>query len=368
MVMDHIAILSSLLFNSGKTPQRLESKADGRNLEEALVNLAQFDQADFTSLVKFASDHHVIVRSLEILRGLLDEETDDARMTQVVRTIEKERTRIAHALRILERICDKCEDAGLKIVVIKSLDHWPDLGSDLDLYTNADPADIAHIMTICFRARRIERSVGDRLAGKWNFLVPGLPELVEFHIGRLGQMGEQVQLARRLIDRAVFARFDRHCFRIPGPEDRLMISTLQRMYRHFYFRLCDIADTVALLEDRAFDHSTLRADAEKAGIWQGAATYLAIVSDYVTTYGGQSLALPPFVRSSAQFGGSEVKLRKGFLRVPIVPHSVNLFIAELASMTGSKNISGTLRLSLLPWLGGAAAVSQKLSGSDKGIW
>ena len=32
-----------------------------------------------------------------------------------------------------------------------------------------------------------------------------------------------------------------------------MISTLQRMYRHFYFRLCDIVDTAGLSEAGGID-------------------------------------------------------------------------------------------------------------------
>ena len=35
------------------------------------------------------------------------------------------------------------------------------------------------------------QSWGDRLAHKWNFRIPGLPQLVEIHIGCLGQTGEQ---------------------------------------------------------------------------------------------------------------------------------------------------------------------------------
>ena len=45
-----------------------------------------------------------------------------------------------------------------------------------------------------FGAQIAERSWGDRLACKWNFIIPGLPEAVEIHMGRLGQTGEQVAL------------------------------------------------------------------------------------------------------------------------------------------------------------------------------
>ena len=54
-----------------------------------------------------------------------------------------------------------------------------------------------------------------------------------------------------------------------------MISTLQRMYRHFYFRLCDIVDTAALsdLEGNRLRGSALvgqfRRDLERDGDLSG---------------------------------------------------------------------------------------------------
>ena len=52
-----------------------------------------------------------------------------------------------------------------------------------------------------FGAELEARSWGDRLANKWNFLMPGLPEAVEIHMGRLGQTGEQFGMAARLMRR-----------------------------------------------------------------------------------------------------------------------------------------------------------------------
>jgi hypothetical protein len=79
---------------------------------------------------------------------------------------------------------------------------------------------------------------------------------------------------------------------VPAVSDPLMISTLQRMYRHFYFRLCDIVDSAGLVESGAIDYEDLRSAANVAGIWEGVATYLAIVSDYVKQYRGTGLDLP----------------------------------------------------------------------------
>ena len=77
-----------------------------------------------------------------------------------------------------------------------------------------------------------------------------------------------------------------------SPDD----STLQRMYRHFNFRLCDVVDTAALADAGAIDFANLRSLACAAGIWEGVATYLQIVSDYTMSYRGTGLDLPKFVK------------------------------------------------------------------------
>ena len=147
-----------------------------------------------------------------------------------------------------------------------------------------------------------------------------------------------------------------------------MISTLQRMYRHFYFRLCDIVDSAALADADQIDYPALRALAEDAGIWEGVATYLVIVSDYVNKYRDSGFDLPPFVRASARFSGAQVHYGRGFLRVPIVPQSASLYGSQLTVLLRRRELESTARLSLLPWLATAAVVGQKITGSDKGIW
>ena len=44
-------------------------------------------------------------------------------------------------------MCDALEQGGCPTTVMKSLDHWPDLGNDLDLYTTADERQVAQVMT-----------------------------------------------------------------------------------------------------------------------------------------------------------------------------------------------------------------------------
>ena len=148
----------------------------------------------------------------------------------------------------------------------------------------------------------------------------------------------------------------------------MIISTLQRMFRHFYIRLCDIVDLAQSLERSTIDFDYLRSLAKTTGLWQGLATYLKIVSDYVRQYRGSDVPLPLFLLSAARFGNEKVRFGKKFLRIPIVPHSARFYTAELKELFWSGEIRNTLRLGLLPLLATAAAVEYKITGSDKGIW
>jgi hypothetical protein len=365
-----LKLLSELLFagirsyrgqsgNSGAVPNRQSSLS---------TNVRTLTRQDFEELRSLAMANHVIVRTFHGLARMLEIESHREGVEWVSRAIESEQKRIDHALAFLGRICAAFQERGYPVTVIKSLDHWPDLGSDLDLYTDADAGKIVAVMRDRFDARVDDRSWGDRLANKWNFVVPGLAELVEIHVGRLGQTGEQTAVTRSLSARTRVATVGRHSFRVAAPEDRIVISTLQRMYRHFYIRLCDIADNACLLDNGFVDFEYLHALSSAAGLWAGIATYLNIISDYVEAFRGYGAALSSLVTGSAKFGIEKVRFRKDFLRVPILPESLNLYAGELKTLLLRGELRNGFRLSLLPGLATAAALEQKLTGSDKGIW
>ncbi len=365
-----LALLSRLLLecdvnnsSSASSPTRENSE----NSNDAIAEIVStFSPQDFGELWSLATSHHVIARAFPALHQALAAAGHE-RAEWVEQALLKESARIQRALSFLLPICEALQQVG-SVIVIKSLDHWPDLGNDLDLYTNAESADVVAIMVERFHARPDARSWGDRLANKWNFVVPALPELVEVHVSRLGQTGEQVAITNSLVTRAHSARFGGGMFRVPAPEDRLIISTLQRMYRHFYLRLCDVVDTAQLVDSGSVDYLHLKSLAESAGLWDGLATYLVTVSGFVKPFRGKDLSLPPLVIDAAQFGNELVRFRRKFLRIPIFPQAARLYASEWKRLLLNGELQSTLRLSLLPGLAAAAALELKLTGSDKGIW
>ena len=336
------------------------------NAQAAVNYVAGLTGEQRDALVSLADSNHVVVRALEVVQRMAGSNTELAEWADGV--LAKEDLRIHNALTFLHHICDALEQGGCPTTVMKSLDHWPDLGNDLDLYTTADERQVVQIMSTRMGAHTEPRSWGDRLANKWNFAVPGLPESVEVHAQRLGQTGEHIAMARRFVTRRVPKSVAGLTFLVPAPEERVIVATLQRMYRHFYFRVCDIANTCALLEQGSLDFGELKKAADMGAIWPGVATYLKIVCDYVREYRGSAPELPNEVLAAARFGGEVIQARGKFLRVPILPQGADLYTRQVTYTALRGDVPATLRLSLLPYLASAAAVAFRITGSDKGIW
>ncbi|MBV9180982.1 MAG: nucleotidyltransferase family protein [Acidobacteria bacterium] len=331
-----------------------------------LVEILGLTEAASEELIKLADLHHVTVRAAQVMEQLSGGAKTRPLTERWRVTREKERRRIWQAVEWLYAIVEALELSGCSVSVIKSLDHWPDLGSDLDLYTSGSPEQVISVMQEKLRASLEPRSWGDRLANKWNFRVPGLSELVEVHVRYLGQTGEQRLMAARVLERSVSKTVNGRRFSVPAPEERILISTLQRMYRHFYFRLCDIADVSALLENGAVDFDELRRGAEIGGIWPGVATFLVLVSKYVTSYGGR-LEIPREVVSCACSPDLQLRFRGDFLRVPMRP-AAGLYGSQLLSASRHRDLRAMSRLPLLPPLALSALVAYRLTGDDKGVW
>lgn len=215
---------------------------------EVVSYVAGLDQEARKNFLKLADAHHVVLRALRPLEAAAIGAGDGEVAKFARMALETESARIANALRYLDEVVRGLESAGCPVAVMKTLDHWPDFGNDLDLITMADEQRLQGIFQRTFNSRPLPRTVGDRLAHKRSFALEGVREEVEIHIGRLGQAGEHIELAKRFLSRRVPVEFNGYTFLAPAAEERIIAGTLQRMYRHLYFRVCDILNTTRMIE------------------------------------------------------------------------------------------------------------------------
>ena len=352
---EHIHTLSLLLLRPSQAP-------------DVVRQLASASENDRAELLDLAATHHVLIRAFSPLAQAAESMNEPMLTEWAKQAINKEQAEIDNSLRYLNDICQSLEQHGCPTTVIKSLDHTPDLGNDLDLYTTCNERPVIEVFTKKFNAKIEDRSWGDRLAGKWNFVIPGLNKTIEMHTKRLGQTGEHTDLARRFVSRRMTKTVGGFTFYIPAAEERIVAATLQRMYRHFYFRLCDIVNTAHMVESGEVNFAELRNATRPAGIWPGVATFLNIVSDYVKEYRGTRLELPAEVKSAAVFGGNKLAVKKRFLRLPIMPESAQLYGYQMVTTAAKGDYNAAFRLSLLPPLASAAKIAVRLIGTEKAVW
>ena len=343
-----------------------------QSLNEAFAKEVRYvstlNRVELRNFLKHAEMQRVLRRTLDVLKKNLPDSGDGATHEILDQLISAERARVSAVLNGLQEIVLVFEERGHPITVMKTLDHWPDTGSDVDLLVTAEDAEVCEIFQKHFLASKQAQSWGDRLAHKFNFHLPGLMELVEVHVDCLGQTGEQKALARKVLDRRIRESYNTFTFPVPLPEDRIVIATLQRMYRHYYIRLTDIVNIYDLLAQDCIDFDRLKAFAEVGSIWPGVATLLNIVCQHAIRFGGDCIALPGIVLDAARFGSTRTYLDQKFVRVPLVPEAADLFWGQILGIGRKHNFRGVMRLSLLPLLATAAFVSFRVTGNDKGVW
>jgi hypothetical protein len=361
----HVDVQARLIFR-GYSGNFDNPVSDLGSVSDELKYVSGLDDAGRQDFLRYADMHHVTVRVFRVLQQAAEGPGNADLRQWCDQALKSERLRIDRALTFLSPVCMALDRAGAKTTVIKSLDHWPDLGSDLDLYTSGDQQTVCRVMAGEFKAEMEDRSWGDRLANKWNFSVPGLPELIEIHVQYLGQTGEQTAMAHRVVERSTTRTLNGTPFRVPAPEERVVISTLQRIYRHFYFRLCDMVDFAFLLQNGAIDFAELRRAAAAGGIWPGVATFLYLVSKYAQEHDGNA-PLPADVSRAAYAPDIRVFFKDNFLRVPKLP-AASLYGSQLLCASLHRDLRAMMRLPLLPPLAVSALVAYRLTGSDKGVW
>ena len=315
-----------------------------------------------------ADMHHVTIRALKPLERQAQAE-GHSELAESLRTVlDQEHRRISRAMAGLQTVCSELEAAGCAVAVMKTLDHWPDFGSDLDLIVTGDETQVVQVLKHVLRGRRCMLTMADHIAHKRCFALPGLPEQVEVHVNRLGHAGEHSKLAERFIARRVAAHFGEYTFQVPAPEEQVIAAALQRMYRHLYVRICDICNTARLMDGQQLDYAELHVAAKQAGVWPGVATYLAIVSDYVERYRAPNWNFPAEVIAAARFGADSLSVRGSFFRFPFLPHGLGLYATQLKDTALGGEVPSIARLSLIPPLASMGALASMLVGSSERVW
>jgi hypothetical protein len=256
--------------------------------------------------------------------------------------------RAAGALDVIAAISAACARQGIAFLFPTALDHYPDLGQDLDLLvlSQSETSDAAVLGSLA--ATRRDGGLRDRLAGATTYRLERSGLLVDIHHGRLGIIGEQTSYPATLIaNRCPRTTGGRDVF-VPSVEDQVVLQGMRRVYGRRSFRLADVVATVAALRLPGLDWGYVIRTARALGMLPGLSCYLSYVDQIHRTLYGRDL-IPRAPRDRLTLGGwGRFAFRGAVYRFPAARVGGRLYWHELGSALGTRNWSAASRLGLLP--------------------
>jgi hypothetical protein len=292
-------------------------------------------------LLDLCQQNLIILRTLAALeaRGVSLEGEAAARQ-------EKERERIEQGLATIGSIAQQFERADVPFMVIKTGDHFPDQGHDIDLLLGDGGAKAECLLRDELGASPLERSVSEVLSAKSNWRCG--PTTIEMHVGRLGQVGEHRQLAEEIFSQRQRARIGSLEAMVPSAEGRMILAMLQRIYRHFNFRICDLVNVSGLVEDETLSWETLWRLCRLGGIDYGVGLGIAMVADQLSRL-DEKLALPdsgPIPQPCPH----PISFRRGYYRFSLRGVVPGVFARQLGGSVRQGAILQSSRLAILGFL------------------
>ena len=292
----------------------------------------------FSELAEVLKKNRIVVRWLDKARVKFD-----GKFKNEIESILEERSmQLKRAEEIICKITKEFDKNDIRFVVIKTLDNYPDLGHDIDIYTDASTKKLDKVLIGRFKARLDKPTIAEKIAHKRNYRIADFPTL-ELHCSRLGEMGEDTFLAEGLIRSRIKTRVGRIYTYVPTPEYRILLCVLQRMYRHFNIRICDVYNTINLIKNDLLDWGYLKHIAHKYGIYEGLLRYLAYVQK-TTRYYGMELEIENHLEKNSW--PVFVKNKNMHFRFPLLSTGISVYSRKIFFELRRLNFDSLARISL----------------------
>jgi putative nucleotidyltransferase-like protein len=259
------------------------------------------------------------------------------------------RTRNQRKLALIGRISARCSDSNVECIFPKSVQNYPDMPGDIDLYVLPHLLDIDRVILRGLQAFPIKRSLRNRIDGTANYRLRACDSLLEIHHGRLGMLGEHRLYISQIIDNGFWFRFEGDEILIPSPEDQLILQSLQRVVQRSYLRLSDVVVTINLLRRNVLNWNYIIKTVNDLNIFYGLRCYLSFIDQIHQTAFGANLPAPPFIVTFAR-RRSSIQFRNGFYRFRRIRVGGRGYVYKFCSALRHENWTVATRLSLLPVL------------------
>jgi hypothetical protein len=243
-----------------------------------------------------------------------------------------------------------CTANGIDFLFPKAVQHWPDMGDDLDLLVLSRSFEVDRCITEGLQAVAVDRDLSKRIAGSTGYQIEGCPPLDIQH-GRLGAVGEHAGYPAELIRNRCRVIIDGMEVFAASPEDQMVLQGLQRVYGRLGIQLCDVIHTMVAIRRDSLDWDYIVHTAGRVGVLPGLSCYLSYVEQIYRFLYRQNL-VPPAVRPALLLEGwGRVEFRGGQYRYPTLKVNARLYGRQLGTQLAAGNWEGAGRVCLIPVVG-----------------
>jgi hypothetical protein len=313
--------------------------------------LAGLEGQEWTRVAELAERNGVLLRLGDKLgaAGLLPGDGFAA-------AVGRERRRTRAMLEVIGKVSRVCSASGLAFIFPKAFQHYPDMGTDVDLLLSSPPARAGSVLAAGLGVAPARRGFQNWIAGTITYKVGGNGLPLDVHYGRLGILGEERLYPRVILENARRVRIEGVEFLAPAAEDQLLLQGMQKVYGRRRLRLSDLVYAMTAVRQEGLDWDYLLRGARRLGVFAGLSCYLSYAEQVHGEVCGGALLRPELRRAVLRGDWGRVEFRDGYYRFPTLAVAGWLYTRKFAAAVAGGNWESAGRLCLLPLLGLASAL------------
>ena len=261
----------------------------------------------------------------------------------------------------MRRINRACEENGVAFIFAKAFHHYPDMGSDIDLFMLRDSHEVDALVLQGLGAEPSKRGLIDRLASTVCYKVRGYDVNLDIHHGRMWAYGEHHSFIATLIKNARRIEVEGTQFSIPSVEDLLVMQATQRVYGRRYIRLAPILYTITSLRRDNLDWDYILNTARRFNAFLGLSCYLSYVNQIHLQVFGKELLPADLKKSLVTEDWGNIEFRNGAFRFQHMRVARKVYLNMFGAAIVSRNWRSLSRLCVAPLVAATAMLRKSVS-------
>jgi len=325
--------------------QRQASVILGLLLDE-LPATTSVRELNWRSFLDLARGNAVLIRLADRLAAL-----GEVIPAFVADAVAGEKRRSQEALSLLRQLSRNCRSGGLAYVFARALEHYPDRCGDLELLVVTRRLAVDRQVLQGLPAVPKQRSLHQRIAQITAYRLAGRETDISILHGRLGAIGEDQRFPRALVRNQRLVTIAGMSYRVPAPEDQLILQAMQRVWGRGSLRLADVLYAIELIRREPIDWATLARRARLAYAFHSLSCFLTYVNQIHEEVFDRGL-LPDLASDALKLGRrwGRAEFQGGRYRFPLARVQRRAYAAQLLGALGSGHWDSAGRLGLFPLL------------------